>query len=146
MKTVEQSYRKRLIELNKHPAVKMKPMKILWQFLNWFCVYPCSKSTPRWKNRVHIAFTFFIFVGNCCGVLVSTAFFFESISTNLENSLYAILQIASCAVGVYAVIFMLLSRQKITANLNDLARIYDECKHFQSFQYLFVYEMTVNVF
>lgn len=115
----------------------MKPIKILCRFLIWFCVYPCDKTTPKWIKCAHIAFACIVFAGNCMGLLVSTIFFFESISTSLENSLYAVLQIASCAIGTYANLFMLLSRHKITANLKDLARIYDKCKYFDSF-FLFV--------
>lgn len=124
----------------------MKPLKSYHRLLIWFCVIPSDNHTSVWIQLARILFIFSIFIGNFMGTIASLLYFFKFVSFDFEQSLYALLQIGSVSSATYLVVFMLLSRHKITNNLQNLAQIYDQCNYISIFflWFLFLKDFFTN--
>lgn len=106
----------------------MKPLAASQQMLTWFCVLPVSKSTIWWRQLLYIIFTGAIFIGHCCSIVSSVAYFIKFISTDLEEALYALFQIVSSASMAYVMIVTPFLRHNIRTLFENLHEIYMESK------------------
>lgn len=72
----------------------MKPLATNQYMLSWISVLPAEKSTIKWKKVAFKIFPLFLIVSNLAGAVASIAFFVKYITIDLEESLYALFQIA----------------------------------------------------
>lgn len=102
----------------------MAPLMTAQQVLMWLCLFPANENSSKWKKSKHILFCIGI-VLVLLGCLISSFVHFTTfLSTDLEKSLYSLLQIASTASMLYVLVVGFLLRHKITAILQHLPEIY----------------------
>lgn len=70
----------------------MKPLKTTQRVLIWFSALDVGKKEPSWKRLAFIAFSSSACLGNIASTLASAAFVWINLATDLEGSLYALLQ------------------------------------------------------
>lgn len=77
----------------------MKPLETSKRVLTWFCIFSEENTTKR-QLLAHLSFSIFVSVSVFCGALASAIFAIKYISTNLEDSLYAIFQMSGLSGAV----------------------------------------------
>lgn len=101
--------------------------------LTWLCVYPADESTSKWQKMVHFMFGLAVFTANSLVFIVSISFFAKNVSIDLEEALFALIQMAGSGNILYVSIISYISRHKITTIFNSLSKIYESCKETLTF-------------
>lgn len=91
-------------------------------------VCPTTEGTNKWKEIFYIVFTTLTTAANVCGFIASSFFFGKFVTTDLESSLHALLQMAALGAATYMLVVGLFSRHEINEIFNHLKKIYDESK------------------
>lgn len=104
---------------------RINPLQTNQQVLRMLCVCPFAKETSPWTKVLCISFTAFIFMSNLCGIIASITFFTKFVSSDLELSLHALLQIAALTAAIYMNANALFSRNKINTIFQKLETIYE---------------------
>lgn len=104
----------------------MKPLVTNKNVLTWLCILPAQEQTNKRMKLIYIAFTFTLSITCFCGLASSLAFMMEYLSTNLENCLYALFQVAADASAFYMVMVALFLRHKMAALFDNLSEIYNK--------------------
>lgn len=102
-----------------------KPMKTCRQILVWLCVCSCDANTSKWiKWFYEISNTIITLL--IVSALFSSVIFFEKFaSTNLQESLYAIFQIAGNLMLQNSIFWGFVLRSEIDEVFHLLTRICD---------------------
>lgn len=66
------------------------PLKTNRQMLAWLWILP---TTSKWKKVSYIIFSFILFTSNVGALVTSYVYFAKNLSTDLEEALYAMLQV-----------------------------------------------------
>lgn len=106
----------------------MIPLRTNRRVLTWFCVYPPEENATKWQKRAYIAFAVYALTLNSVSCVSDAAFFFKFVSTDLEKSLMALLQLFGNATMVYALSITFLLRKKFVAIIESLTTIYETSK------------------
>lgn len=104
----------------------MEPLPTTKQVFTWLCIYCDNGNISPSEKFAHIICTFNVFAFNACISLASVAFIVKNISSDLENSLTAVFQIAVFSGVLYVITAAVLLRHRITALFGGLQTIYDE--------------------
>lgn len=104
----------------------MKPLVTNAKVLTWLCILPAQEQINRRMKLIYIAFTFTLSITCFCGLVSSLAFMMEYLSTNLEDCLYALFQVAADSSALYMVLVALFLRHKMAALFDKLSEIYNE--------------------
>lgn len=107
--------------------LKMKPLPTTQRVLIWLCVCPDKKAT-KWQQFAHITFTILNAIVLLSGTISSLFFTIQFVMTNLEDTLYAIAQIAGGSCVSYNLSVAYIFRYEINAILDSLSKIYDFSK------------------
>lgn len=108
----------------------MKPLPKYREILMWFCIYPAHENVTNHQKMLHIAFIVFINGTFLCFIASSITYFLENISTDVEKSLFALLEVAGIAGGLHKFSVAFILRKKITAMFERLSEICDASKYF----------------
>lgn len=100
------------------------PLKTNRWILTWLCVFPPEKNTSKWKKLAHIAFSLTVFIINAGSFFGSLAFFLKYMSVDLEQCIFALVQMIGEVNMSYVSIITFIQRDKIKAIYDDLSRIY----------------------
>lgn len=93
----------------------MQPLILSRQLLTWHCL--CyEKGSPVWKQLIRIVLSASAFLMNLSCVPTSILYVLKFLSVNLEESLYALFQVAACTSAAYVVAIAFRMRYR-TANL-----------------------------
>lgn len=111
----------------------MIPLETNRRVLTWLCVFPSEEGTSWHMKVAHIAFCSFVLGMNVVSCIVSVAFLLKYISNDMEQCLFAFVQICGEVNMSYIIIITYLLRHKITATYNSLADIYRTCKNIKLF-------------
>lgn len=106
----------------------MEPMATARKVLTWLCIVPADEETTKFKKLIYIACTSALMVSTICGFLTSSAFIIKFMSTNLEDCLYALIQICATVGDTYMMLVAFILRHKIAALFDRLAAIYRASK------------------
>lgn len=90
----------------------------------WMCPADGKSDNSMLKSLAHIAFGFTVFFGVVAGLISSFAYFESFVWVDLENSLYALFQVAAFLGLVPLFPIAISSRQKISQLLDNLSNIY----------------------
>lgn len=111
----------------------MRPLSTNQRMLKWLCVCPLEARDSQWMKPLCIIFSLITFAAVAGCVLSSIVFFSTNISTDLEESLYALFQISAFSGVAYMAIVAFIERNKITAFLETLTKIYNTRKRIIDF-------------
>lgn len=106
----------------------MIPLKTNRRVLQWFCVYPANESDSLWIRFAYICFALFMLAINIIVIVVSITFFIRFASTNLEEALFTVIQLAGIVTMTYVMIITFFQRFKIIGIFKSLENIYKICK------------------
>lgn len=105
----------------------MKPLKTNQQVLTWLCICENETST-KLEKFAHVSFSVFVSVFLSWGDLSSMMFFIKFAAIDLEESLYALFQVAGLSGMAYLIFVVPFSRRAISATFDSLSKIYDASK------------------
>lgn len=104
----------------------IEPLKTSRQVLIWLSVCPADANTTKKMKLAHLAFSMAWVAITICGFLASFGFFINSVSTNLEESLYALFQVFANLVMQNTIIVTFVMRHKIAEFFQQLSQIYNK--------------------
>lgn len=107
----------------------MKPLATAQRILSWFCIRPFDEPST-WKEIARVIFVVFLPISVFSCEVLSVLFFAKYISTDLNGSIFALLQIAIYFGLFYTMVAVAYSRRDLLAIFDSLAKIYDACKNF----------------
>lgn len=107
----------------------MFPLPTQRRVLIWLCLYPPDEGTNVYQRNMHYVFASSTFGTMTMCLLGSVKYFYEFISIDLEESLYALYIAAATAGVIYMLIVGFLSKHKMVEIFNELAQIYDTSKN-----------------
>lgn len=116
------------VALNKF-QVKMKPLETNQRVLIWLGVLRAPDTTNIFMKIFHILTTFIAFSIVLTSLSASVTFFLRYVRIDLEESLYALFQIASFSGLSYIIMFAFVMRNRTNVIFDKLTQIYNECKH-----------------
>lgn len=108
--------------------MKIIPLKTNRLVLTWFCVYPPEQNTNKWKKLAYAIFALSLLVDSFLISFSSIASILAYISTDFEESLFALMQLFAGSVMIYVVVITFFLRHKIVAICDSLTRIYEASK------------------
>lgn len=108
---------------------QITPLITCQRVLTWISVCPVAKNTSIWKRILFKLFPLVIFITDLAGLIASVVFFYRFISTNLEECLYAVFQIAGLLGMANSIIVTFIRRHKIPLIFKSLADIYKYSKY-----------------
>lgn len=108
----------------------MKPLATTQRVLSWYRICHANKSDSNWWKMTFTIFSVTCLIANACAVAASATFLAKFISSNLEQSLYALFQCSAYFNAVYIHIAAFLQRKKVTAVFESLSVIYETSKEF----------------
>lgn len=106
----------------------MKPLATNRQVLTWLCICPSDQNTSALKKTFFTILALVSFALVFSFLVSSIVFFLKNVSIDLENGLYALVQIACSFDSVYMFAVVFISRKKINRFLQTLVTIYEESK------------------
>lgn len=106
----------------------MKPLVMNRRVLTWLCVFPLDEVTTRKGKLTCIVFSFGVSLTIFSGLTGSVVFFLKFMSTDLEESLYSLFQIAAIFSSANAIVVAFVMRHRIPKMFVNLTRIYEKCK------------------
>lgn len=98
------------------------------QVLAWILLYIDKQIVGKRWQMGSICMGVTVFTLNVCVVLYSVPFFLQYISTNLEDALYCFSQFVIFVCSTYMFIIAFMLRHRITAIIDGLTQIYEQCK------------------
>lgn len=109
----------------------IKPLATTQKVFRWFCVYSHNvENINKWKKiqetTIHIIFTIIIGILEMCAISTSAAFIVKFMSIDFESPLFAFLQLLGHTVGLYGLLFTIVSGRKIALIFERLLEIYNE--------------------
>lgn len=104
------------------------PMAVTQRVLTWFCMYPASKFTSRFRKNIYIIFTLAAFIGDLQSIAAAAMFFVKNASVDLGGSLYAVFQVCDVFGAAYAIPVGLFMQHKIRDLFESLSAIYENGK------------------
>lgn len=107
---------------------RIAPLQTTRCVLTWLYLYPADQNTNKWKKLAYIIVSLIVFIVNVCGLAASVAFFMKFVSTDLEESIYALFQITGILPQIASMLVAFALRQKIFVIFEKLTTIYIECK------------------
>lgn len=102
----------------------INPLVTNRRMLTLLCVCPVDHSVNTWKRLSYKIFTLFVITSNLCGLVASSLFFAKFVSSDLEMSLHALLQMCALTSATYMSIIGIVSRKKIGAIFENLWQIH----------------------
>lgn len=107
---------------------KMLPLEISQLIFTWTYLSSPDKGTSRWQKIIRFIAFLIVFFGNFTSWAGALAFIIKYVSTDFENSLYAVFQL--CAVGSvsYILIAAFFMRSQIRDIFRGLTQIYEASK------------------
>ena len=107
----------------------MKALVTTQRVLTWYRICHANESTTSsWQKMLFSIFSVVCLIANACAVAASVTFLLKFISSNLEESLYALFQCAAYSNVVYIHIAAFLQRKKVTSVFESLTEIYETSK------------------
>lgn len=106
-----------------------KPLEMSRRLLTWLYLYPSTETSGNQKSVTCFAFTIAVYVATMSFLVSSMAFFMKFVSTDLEESLYALFQIGGFSNTAYVITFAYFSHRRIAAIVDELTAIYNTCKN-----------------
>lgn len=112
----------------------MEPLKLNRQWLAWLCLCAPDKNTSPTMRSFYSIFPVIVLVGDLVGLAAGTAFFLKIISSDLESGLYSLCQMAGMADMAYMMILSFFLREKFTATVDSLMKMYreSECSRYRN--------------
>lgn len=92
--------------------------------MTWISFHPAVEGTSTWKKLTYIALLLSIFIVMIILVVGSVLFIIEYVISDLELALFAVFQVDACVAILYYSIVLLLSRHRLVAIFENLAKIY----------------------
>lgn len=111
----------------------MVPLITNRRMLTWLCVYPAEGGTTKWKKLAHISLTIIALAISLSSFGMSTYAFLHSMDTDLETSLFCLLQMVGEMNVAYIIVVTVFYREEITEILESLSKIYKKRKIATSF-------------
>lgn len=111
----------------------MKPLATNQQVLLWLGLYPFDEETSNSRKIRSIGVGSLYFGIGLSACVSCEIFFMKHVTTNLEDSLYALGQSLVYWNILYLTTFAFVQRYKIAAIIENLAKIYEKCKNQCSF-------------
>lgn len=108
--------------------MKMNPLVMNRRVLTWLCVLPLDEVTTRKEKLTYIALSIGVILTIFSGLIGSVIFFLKFVSTDLEESLYALFQISALFSTANAIVVTAFTRHRIPAMFVNLMGIYEECE------------------
>lgn len=108
--------------------LKMNVLATNKQVLAWILLYIDKQIVGKRWQMGSICMGVTVFTLNVCVVLYSVPFFLQYISTNLEDALYCFSQFVIFVCSTYMFIIAFMLRHRITAIIDGLTQIYEQCK------------------
>lgn len=108
----------------------MKPLVTLQRILSWLHLCPEEENIHWRKKLAYIICVSTIFVVISSLAASSAVFFVKFVSIDLKQSLFAVFQVIASSSVLCILIIAFFWSHKISAILEDLSAIYDECKCF----------------
>lgn len=106
----------------------MKPLATNRRVLMRLGLYPFNGNTSK-RSKINSIFNGMFIFGVAVSACVSCVIFIiKHVTTNLEDSLYALGQILIYSNALYMMVFVYLQRYKIVAIIENLAEIHVQCK------------------
>lgn len=106
----------------------MVPLSTPQRLFRLFCVRSVDETGEKWEKAAYTIFTLAFVLINAIGLIASAVFFQKYVSSDLELSLYALFTVFGFGVAMYGVIFVFLSRYKLSDLFEKLSKIYDASK------------------
>lgn len=106
----------------------MKPLVTNRKVLTWIGILPAAERTNKFRKLIYITFYFALTSSSGFALFTSLTFMLKYMSTNLEDCLYALFQVAADMNLVYMMVIALILRRKIAALFDRLTEIYNERK------------------
>lgn len=114
-------------------SILMDPLPTCRRVLTWICVLPAIQFTSKWEKGMHLSFSFV----NClCIVIVTTGsvgYFWKYVQIDLEESLYALYQVAAYIPLINGIIVTFLLRNQITSIFKNLSKIHESGKKLRNY-------------
>lgn len=97
--------------------------------LIWLCAYPTEGLDEKHENCSHIAFTSLAFTVFMGFLFASIAYFMKFSTIDLNETLYATIQITAALPMMKALVIMIFKRRQFKALFESLSNFYDasEC-------------------
>lgn len=95
------------------------PLKTNRQMLAWLWILP---TTSKWKKVSYIIFSFILFTSNVGALVTSYVYFAKNLSTDLEEALYAMLQVK--AILFFFFRFMAVEMKLFSLQWNQVAAFF----------------------
>lgn len=106
----------------------MRPLATAQRIFSWFCIGPFDEPSTG-KEIARVVFVVFLPISVVSCKVSSVLFFFKYISTDLNGSIFALLQIAMYFGLIYTMVAVASSRRELLAIFDSLSKIYDACKN-----------------
>lgn len=103
----------------------MRPLETNRFVLTLVHVYPADESVNKWRKGAYAFFGVFVILLNFSAFLMSGSFFLRHVSIDLEQALFALVQMPVSASLSYIALTTFLLRHKITAIFDRLSTIYE---------------------
>lgn len=107
----------------------MNPLQTNQRVFTWLSVCPVAETASKWERISVIVFAWSVFAANLSAVASSFAFFMKYAAVDLEECLYALMQIALSSNMSYALFMAIISRQNINGIFQKLAKLYHTSKN-----------------
>lgn len=109
----------------------MAPLRLNRQWLTWLSIYPTRDNISDVMRFLYAICPIIVLIGDLCGIAAGSAFFLSSLSgsIDLEKATYSLCQISGLVNMTYMMIVSLLMRNKISATVDALIQIHDECEY-----------------
>lgn len=103
----------------------MRPLETNRFVLTLVHVYPADESVNKWQKRAYAMFGVIVISLNLSAFLMGGSFFLKHQSIDLEQALFALVQMPATASLSYIALTTFFLRHRITAIFNRLSSIYE---------------------
>lgn len=115
--------------------MKFLPLSTNRRVLSWLCVYPTDATASKWLKLAHIIIGVILFAGPAIVTVGSFFWIMKFISIDLEIALFGLLEFVAFVNVVYSHMMAFYYRREIFEMLQDLSKIYEECKFLTELSY-----------
>lgn len=123
--------KKRLSSTSKEcNRIEMEPLHTSRRVLTCLCICSFDKTTSMKEKSIYITLSVSIIFAEIFMLIASVVFFMKNVSTNLEESLFALLQIAGLVGSLYIMATAYISQHKIMSIFDSLSQIYTSSMYF----------------
>lgn len=106
----------------------MVPLRTNRRVLTWYCVYPAEEGTSMRMKLAYILLPIAVPAINVLASGISLYSFFHLVHTDLEASLFCLLQVLGESSILYIVVVIIFYRREITEIVDNLTKIYEKRK------------------